>query len=98
MCKWPMETEDVSNHKWLIYRKEQRQKEGVGMAGEGIGHEGHHKGVIWCDDDEIIILQVEKNDKYYTFWKTTRVEAVKLEFQMDRGSACQRMMGADGQG
>ena len=37
------------------------------MAGEGIGHEGHHKGVIWHDDDEIIILKIERNDKYYTF-------------------------------
>ena len=64
MCKQPAETEDVSNHKRLI---EQRQKEPVGMTGKGIGHEGHHKGVIWCDNDEIIILKIERNDKYYTF-------------------------------
>ena len=37
------------------------------MAGKGIGHEDHHKGVIWRDDDEIIILKIERNDKYYTF-------------------------------
>ena len=37
------------------------------MAGERIGHESHHKGVIWRDDDEIIILKIERNDKYYTF-------------------------------
>ena len=98
MCKWPTGTEDASNRKWLIYKKEQRQKERVGMAGEGIGHEGHHKHVIWCDDDEIIILKIESNDKYYTFWQTTRVEAVKLEFRMDRGSICRWMMGTDGRG
>ena len=39
----------------------------MGKVGKGIGHEGHHKGVIWCDDDEIIILKIERNDKYYTF-------------------------------
>ena len=37
------------------------------MAGEGIGHEGHHKGVIWHDNDEIIILKIEWNDKSCTF-------------------------------
>ena len=37
------------------------------MTREKIGHEGHHKGVIWRDDDEIIILKIERNDKYYTF-------------------------------
>ena len=39
----------------------------MGMAGKEIGHEGHHKGVIRRDDDEIIILKIERNDKYYTF-------------------------------
>ena len=98
MCKWPVEMEDVSKHKWLIYKKEQRQKECVGMVGKGIGHEGHHKNVILCDDGEIIILKIEWNDKYYTFWQTTRIEAVESEFQMDRGSVCQWMMGVDGWG
>ena len=37
------------------------------MAGERIGHEGHLKDMIWRDDDEIIILKIERNDKYYTF-------------------------------
>ena len=37
------------------------------MLGKGIGHEGHHKGVIWDDGDETIILEIEMNDKYYTF-------------------------------
>ena len=32
-----------------------------------IGHEGHHKDVIWHDNDEIMILKIETNDKYYTF-------------------------------
>ena len=36
-------------------------------GGGRIGHEGHHKGVIWHDNDEIIILKIERNDKYYTF-------------------------------
>ena len=44
-----------------------KAKERVGMAGKGIGHESHHKGVIWRDDDEIITLKIERNDKYYTF-------------------------------
>ena len=34
------------------------------MVGEGIGHEGHNKVVIWRDDGEIIILKIERNDKY----------------------------------
>ena len=37
------------------------------MAGKGIGHGDHHKGVIWRDDDEIKRLKIERNDKYYTF-------------------------------
>ena len=94
MCKWPVGTEDMSKHKWLIYKKEQRQKEHVGMVGKEIGHEV----VIWCDDDETIILKIEQNDKYYTFWQTTRIEMVKLEFWTDRGSVCWWMMGIDGWG
>ena len=37
------------------------------MVGRGISHEGHHKGGIWRDDGEIIILKIERNDKYCTF-------------------------------
>ena len=48
--------------------QERTKAKGVcGNGGERIGHEGHHKGVIRCDDDEIIILKIERNDKYYTF-------------------------------
>ena len=48
--------------------QERTKAKGVcGNDGKGIGHEGHHKGVIWRDDDEIIILKMERNDKYYTF-------------------------------
>ena len=32
----------------------------MGIMGKGVGHKGHHKGVIWCDDDEIIIQKIEK--------------------------------------
>ena len=49
------------------YKKEQRQKEHVGMVGREVCHEGDHKDVIWHDDGEIIILKIEPNDKYYTF-------------------------------
>ena len=37
------------------------------MVGKGIGYEGHHKNMTWCDNDEIITLKIEMNDKYYTF-------------------------------
>ena len=48
--------------------QERTKAKGVcGNGGEGIGHEGHHKDVIWHDNDEIIILKIELNDKYYTF-------------------------------
>ena len=44
-----------------------KAKGACGNGGKGIGHESHYKGVIWRDDDEIIILKIERNDKYYTF-------------------------------
>ena len=48
--------------------QERTKAKGVcGNGGGRIGHEGHRKGVIWRDDDEIIILKIERNDKYYTF-------------------------------
>ena len=67
MCKWPMGMKDVSKHKQLFYKKEQRQKKCVGTSGEEIGYEGCHKVVIWHDNGEIIMLKIETNDKYYTF-------------------------------
>ena len=29
------------------------------MLGKEIGHEGNHKGMIWCDNGEIIILKIK---------------------------------------
>ena len=37
------------------------------MVEEGIGHKDHHKGVIWRDNDEIMVLKIERNEKYHTF-------------------------------
>ena len=48
--------------------QERTKAKGVcGNDGERIGHENHHKGIIWRDNGEIIILKIERNDKYYTF-------------------------------
>ena len=48
--------------------QERTRAKGVCGNGEGgIGHEGDHKDVIWCDDGEVTILKMEPNDKYYTF-------------------------------
>ena len=44
-----------------------KAKGACGKGGERIGHDGHHKGVIRGDNDEMIIPKIERNDKYYTF-------------------------------